>query len=205
MSQRTQISRTECPKQTLQSPVTFSRGVSFFLGWLQQFPNPRHLPHPYWKALSLPQGNSTGSETSTGAFKLHPENCTVKQKPAQASSSAGDAAQTTEVKTAKKASSATHPHSWVSHNSLRFAPIHLFPHISLVSQKWLSNSNFICITHYAENILSKHFFLLLFWTGGVDSSRTAPAHEFIPSLLIHLQVKLLLMSPASQEILWSQF
>lgn len=59
----------------------------------------------------------------------------------------------------------------------------------------------LCIKYY----LRTTFFLLLFWAESADSSRTAPAHEFIPPLLIHLHVKLLLTSPNIQEILWSQF
>lgn len=43
------------------------------------------------------------------------------------------------------------------------------------------------------------------WTESIGTLKTATACEFIPPLLIHPQVKLLLTSSNMQEIMWSQF
>lgn len=214
MSQRTQISRTECPKQTLQSPNT-AQGRSHILKRRELFPE---VTPAVPKAQTSPSALLKGPIPATGVIplvlkhQLEHSDFTLKSAPwnrnqprhppVQQARDSGDATQTTDV-TAKKLPQqlilthecpTTH---WALLQFTSFLTFHL----------WLRNSPKLHMHHTLCRKYSPKatIFLLLFWTGSVDSSRTAPAHEFIPSLLIHLQVKLLLMSPNSQEILWSQF
>lgn len=206
MNQRTQTSRTECPKQTLQSANTAQgrthsqEETAFFWGDSSSFQISDISLTPL-KGPSPATGNSTGSETSTGAFKLNPENCTVKQKPTQASSSAAgkrleDATQTTVLRTAK---------NFLSNSSSLMSVQQL---TELCSNSPLS-SHFTCDSEIAIPQISytSHAMQKIFSQNNkfsppfFGSSRTASAHELIPSLLIHLQVTLLLISPNCQETL----
>lgn len=144
MSQRTQISRTECPKQTLQSPNTAHVGThsqgktAFFWGdsSTSQIPN---------ISLSLLKGPTpaTGVIQVVLKHQLEHSNFTLRTvmwnrnqprhppvHPCAADKRLKRCYTNDSDKNCKKPPSATHPHSWVFNNSLRFAPIHLFSHIS---------------------------------------------------------------------------
>lgn len=145
MSQRTQISRTECPKQTLQSPNTahirtfIPKGTQLFSEVTPALPKSQTSPSPLLKGPTpatgviqlalkhqLEHSNFTLQTVTRNRNQprhppVHP--CAAGKRLKRCYTNHSD-------KNCKKPSSATHPRSWMSNNSLSFAPIHLFSHIS---------------------------------------------------------------------------